>query len=64
MGGIEFFIVLAVTAFDLAVMPGCIRPDQFVPNPQTLKLSFKRVGLLLPYCNTYTASVLPGLELD
>ena len=49
MGGIEFFIVLAVTAFDLAVMPGCIRPDQFVPNPQTLKLSFKKSGFTITF---------------
>lgn len=34
VGRIEAFLVLAVAAFDLAVVTRCIRTDQFVPDTQ------------------------------
>ena len=32
MAGIEALLILTMTSFDLAVVPGSIRPDQFVPD--------------------------------
>ena len=36
MTSIEFLIVLSVTAFYFAVVPGCIRADQLVLNTKLL----------------------------
>ena len=38
---IEFFIILAVAAFNLAVMSGRVRSDQLVPNTKLCQLSLK-----------------------
>ncbi len=36
VGGIEAFLVLSVTALNFAVMPGCVRANELVPNTETL----------------------------
>ena len=38
---IEFFVILAVAAFNLAIVPGRVRSDQFVPNTEPCQLSLK-----------------------
>ena len=37
VGSIEPFIILTVAAFHFAVMPGCKRPNQFVPDSLLLQ---------------------------
>lgn len=44
MGSIEFFVVLAVAAFDLAVVPGSIRTNELVTDPQLGKGFLKKGG--------------------
>jgi len=34
MAGIELFLVLPMTAFHLAIVPGCVGPDQLVVDSQ------------------------------
>ena len=34
VAGIEALLILPVAALHLAVVPGCVRPDQLVPNAQ------------------------------
>ena len=42
MAGIESFLIFAVTALDLAVVPRRIRTNQFVPDIQLGSRSFKQ----------------------
>jgi hypothetical protein len=41
-----------VTSLHLAIMPGCVRFDQFMPDPFPYQNSLKQAGVI----------VLPGLE--
>ena len=41
VGGIEILIIFPVAAFDLAVVPGRIRLDQFVLDAKLLQCFFK-----------------------
>jgi len=42
MRSVELFVILAVTAFDLAVVPGGVRTDELVSNSQFLQRLFKK----------------------
>ena len=49
MGGIELFVILAVTALYFAIVPGCIWADEFVTDAQTLKLQLKEGWLVTSF---------------
>ena len=42
MGSVEVFVVLSVTPFDLTIMPGCKRFDEFMANTELSQRSFKQ----------------------
>ena len=41
MTGIELLVVFPVAAFYLAIVPGCVWLDQFVPNAELIQGFFK-----------------------
>ena len=41
MAGVEFLVVLPVAAFYLAIMSGCVRSDQLVPDAELVHSSFE-----------------------
>lgn len=46
MRGVELLVILAVTAFHLAIMSGRIRANQLVANPETRQLLLKQRGCI------------------
>ena len=42
MTSIKFFIVFSMTAFHLAVMPGCKGTDQLMPDAELIQGTFKQ----------------------
>lgn len=46
MGGIEPFVIFAVTSFYLSIMPGRERPDYFVPDSMLLQMELEHSRLI------------------
>ena len=44
MAGVEFFIILTMTSFHLAVVPGRVWADELVADPQFAAVVSKRVS--------------------
>ncbi len=63
MGGIETLIVLPVASLYFAVVPRCIRADQFMPDPVLLQMDLKQGGFILVRGKT-VGELIPVIRLD
>ena len=65
MCGIKALIVFTVTSFHFAIVPGCKRFDQFVPDPVLLKMNLKKGGAVRTAVRPKTfGKFLPVVSLD
>ena len=63
--GIKALIVFTVTSFHFAIVPGCKRFDQFVPDPVLLKMNLKKGGAVRTAVRPKTfGKFLPVVSLD
>ena len=63
MGSIEAFVVLAVAALHLSIMPWRVRPYQLVADAMALKMHLKEGGLV-PIGGKTVCELRPVISLD
>lgn len=64
MGGIKLLIILSMAAFDLAVVAGCVRPDQLMLDAEDGKLLLKESGTVRTFGQETVGKLGTVVRLD